>query len=378
MTLFQDTGSDPRAARSVVADVLAWYGAVGDAVLGNTPGFALRKASIAVSLARSAAIPEADVNAIFFAGVLHAAGAIGNPAYRAGESLSERIIKMESWDVPAAGATLCAKIAALPLETADLVRWQSESWDGTGYPDQLRWHGIPKSAQLLHLADRVARVSDPEEALASVGLDSGRVFGPDTVREFTMWFHRSGGTVEAVAVPIEALNDAALEPGALLDDFADRIDAHIGMPGRWRSIEALATATAQTIGLDEPRRRTLGIACRLYGAGEIGRSDEDTFDPLARMGVEQRAHEAAAGAAFAMAFASLRESAAVVGTRGEWFDGTGKPDGRKRAAIPAESGILAAVIAHDKLDRKERLDTAAGVQFDPAVVRAVLGVKSRA
>ena len=252
----------------MVADVLAWYGAVGDAVLGNPPGFALRKASIAVSLARSSGVGDDETYALYFAGMLHATGAIGNPAYRAGERLSERIAKMESWDVPAGGAHLCAKIAALPVETSDLVRWQAEAWDGTGYPDQLRWHGIPKSAQILHLADRVARAADPEEALASVGLDSGRAFGPDHVRAFTMWFHRTGGEVEAEQIPVDALGDAAVDMDALIDEFADRIDEHVGAAGRWRRIAHLAHATATSLHLDE---RAIAYAWACVQALRCGR-----------------------------------------------------------------------------------------------------------
>jgi HD-GYP domain-containing protein (c-di-GMP phosphodiesterase class II) len=50
----------------------------------------------------------------------------------------------------------------------------------------------------------------------------------------------------------------------------------------------------------------------------------------------------------------------------------------RRDRIPLASRILSAVVAYDALDRKERLETAAGSQFDPAVVRAVIGAKSRA
>lgn len=378
MTLFQDTGSDPRAARSVVADVLAWYGAVGDAAMGNPPGFALRKASVAVALAQSAGAGDDEVSALYFAGVLHAAGSIGNPAYRTGERLSERIAKMESWDVPADGAHLCAQIAALPMETADVVRWQSESWDGTGYPDQLRWFGIPRSAQFLHLADRFARAADPEEALGAIGLESGRTFGPENVRAFTMWFHRSGGEAPQAQVPLDALRENAGDPAELLDLFADRIDEHNAVPGRWRRIETIAHTTASAMGLDPQRARALGVACRIYGAGEIANERDERFDPLARLGVEGRARDAAAAAAVASALPALAEGAAIVAARSEWFDGTGKPHGRAPANVATESGILAAAIAFDRLDRKERLDTAAGTQFDPAIVRAVLGAASRA
>ena len=190
MTLFQDTRSDPRTARSVVADILAWYGAVGDAALGNTPGFALRKATIAVSLARASGTPENEIDAIFFAGMLHAAGAIGNPAYRAGEMLTERYAKMESWDVPADGAMLCATIAALPTETADLVRWQFEAWDGTGYPHSKQRRDIPLVARIFAVVDALEALTSqrpykdpmPIEAVTDILIkDAGTHFDPAIV-----------------------------------------------------------------------------------------------------------------------------------------------------------------------------------------------------
>jgi response regulator RpfG family c-di-GMP phosphodiesterase len=379
MTLFQDTGGDPRAARSVVADVLTWYGAVGDAVLGNPPGFARRKASIATSLAHSAGIAEDEANALYFAGLLHAAGAIGNRAYVRGERLSERIARMESWDVPAGGARVCAQILALPRESADLVRWQFEAWDGTGYPDQLRWFGIPRSAQALHLADRFARAVDPEEALAAAGMDAGRAFGPDHVRAFTLWFHHNGGEAPDVEIPLEALNDPLPDPLALLDVFADAIDDHNATPGRWRRIDSLAREAAAALSLDAGAAGALAVAARIYGAGEITHEKvDDAFDALARLGMEPRARDAATAASYVTAQSALAPAAQIVLERGEWYDGSGKPAGHRRDAIPLASRILAAVIAHDALDRKERLETASGVQFDPNVVRAVLGTRSRA
>jgi len=379
MTLFQDTGGDPRAARSVVADVLAWYGAVGDAALGNPPGFAFRKASIAVSLARVAGVPDDEAHALFFAGMMHAAGAIGNRAFRKGERLSERIARMESWDVPAGGAHLCAQIPALPPDTADLVRWQFEAWDGTGYPDQLRWYGIPRGAQFLHLADCFARGADPEETLGAIGMDSGRLFGTDHVRTFTMWFHMNGGEAPQAEIPLDALSDPLPDPAAILDLFADRIDEHNATPGRWRRIDELAASAAAAMRVDAATANALALACRLYGAGEITHATADeAFDPLARLGVEARANDAAAAAMYAAPFATLAPAASVVAARGEWYDGGGKPNGLRRDDIPQASRILAATVAYDALDRKERIEGAAGTQLDPAAVRAVMGVKSRA
>ena len=374
MTLFQDTGGDPRAVRAQVADVLAWFGAAGDAALGNAPGFAVRKASLAVAIAKVAEFSQADCDAIYFAGLLHGIGAIVNPAYRKGNALPERAARQERWDAPAQGARICAAIGSLPRETEDMVRWQHEAWDGTGYPDALRWAGIPKPAQILGLADRFVAAQDPEESLSQIGLESGRSFSPVSVRAFTMWFHRAGGEIELLSVPIDALQDAPPDAEALLDHFADLIDVHNGVEGRWRRVARIADATGEAMHVETAARRGLALAARIFGAGELDAEsvEDEAFDPLARLGIDDRARNAQAAARLAVPYESLRDAAEIVAARGEWFDGTGKPGGLSHKDIANATQSLSAAIAFDRLDRSERLDTAAGTQFDPAVVRTMM------
>lgn len=373
MTLFQDTGSDPRGARAPLADVLQWYGAIGDAVLGNPPGFALRKASLAVALAEIAQLSDEERHALAFAGLLHAAGAIGSPAYRKGEHASERVAKMERWDVPARGARFCATIASLPPQTPDMIRWQSECWDGTGYPDQLRWHGIPRAAQLLALADFYLRAPDPEEALGTIGMQSGRAFGPDHTRTFTVWFHRSAGEVEERPLPTDALSLTSA-PEDVLATMSDALDAHNGVAGRWRRVDRLCAGASASMKLDEASRARLALACRLFSSGEAAADtvEDEQFDPLARLGLDARATNAGRAAGFLEDLPMLAPAAVIVASRSEWFDGTGKPKRLRHGEFPRESEILAAAIAYDRLDRGERLEDATGTQFDPAVVRAVM------
>lgn len=375
MTLFQDTGGDPRTSATRLADLLALYGAIGDAACGNPPGFALRKAAVAVSLARVAATGPEECDAMYFAAVLNAVGAIGNPAYRKGERLSERLVRMESWDTPAMGAGICEELTALPRATPDLVRWQAECWDGTGYPDQLRWHGIPQGAMVLAVADAFCRAADPEETLATVGMQSGRAFSPEVARAFTMWFHMSGGEADAVDAPIHALVNVTPETvTSLVDAIADRVDAHNGVEGRWRRIERLAQHAGKILGIEAAEAANLSIAVRFYGAGEIAEQElsEASFDPLARLGIDDRAAHAAAAAALLAGNPTFGSAAPVLRARSEWYDGTGKPDGLLHEAISAAAGVLAAAIAYDHLDHKDRIDTASGTQFDPRAVRAVL------
>ena len=373
MTLFQDTVGDPRAANARLADVLSWYGAVSDAAMGNAPGLAMLKASLAVSLAEIAQQPDIECAALYFAGLLHATGAIGSVAYRKGETLTDRELRMQRWDVPARGARFCASVTALPIETSDMVRWQSECWDGTGFPDQLRWHGIPQSAQLLALADFYLRAEDPEEALGAIGLQSGRAFGPDHARTFTMWFHHNAGEVVQKSIPVDALGTTT-SPEMLLDAMADAIDQHNGVVGRWRRVAALSEGTALALDLDASSRANLAVSCRLFGAGEITSEviEDEEFDPLARLGIEMRASSAARAAEFAVSYPALASAAPILAARSEWFDGTGKPNGARANQIPVEASILAAAIAYTRLDRGERLEDAAGTQFDPRVVRAVM------
>jgi len=388
MTLFQDPDAVPRTAASRLADVLDAFGAVGDRAAGNAPGTARRKAAAAVSIARATGRTEDDANALYFAGLLHAVGAIGNLGLRRGNAFSDRTATMARWDFPADGARVCAGIAALPSPVADLVRWQAEAWDGTGFPDQLRWHGIPAAAQLLQLADIVARTTEPDEALVIVGGLAGRGIGPDHANAFVRWFHLTGGEVEPVAVPLDALRADATPPAPLVDLLADRIDAHNAAEGRRLRITRVADAIAERIGLAVAERDALALATRTFAAGELGHAtaEHEMFDPLARLGIAERAENAAAAADLFDGNETFARAAEILRARAAWFDGTGEPS-LLHDAIPKGAQILAAAIAYDALESHhrtqiredrtapaDRLDTAAGTQFDPAVARALLDV----
>jgi response regulator RpfG family c-di-GMP phosphodiesterase len=355
--------------------------------MGNSPGFGRRKAAAAVSLANVARPEGAHGAALSLAGLLHAVGALGNAGLRKDEALPERLALMARWDIPADGARICATIAALPAETADLVRWQSESWDGNGNPDQLRWQGIPTGAQILRIADFCAAAEDPETALMRISAASGRDVSPTMARAFTMWFHLTGGQAEPFEMPRGALAADLTSPDDLLDSIADRIDLHCGTPARWRRIAHIGQSLAQRLSLDPADTRALALAARTYGAGEIATAglENALFDPLARLGIDERARNAADAAALLTGNDALQYALPIVAARTEWFDGTGTPQGHRGNKIPIAARILAVAIAYDSLDQLhrsqirenrvspiERIDTAAGTQFDPHIVTALI------
>ncbi len=204
MALFPQPGTDPRQR---FAQMLAFYGSLGDAASGYPRGFGPRKASIAVALATLAEIDEASRDAIGFAGLLHAIGAIAHHE--------------EPRDVPVYGARLCERIAALPPATAELVRTQSESWDGTGFPDQLRWHAIPFAAQLLLLSHSVLMLSE-EDALDRVNAESGRSLSPAAVALYARWL-RLGEKAAPLEPPWHALDPGACDMISFLTEITDEM-----------------------------------------------------------------------------------------------------------------------------------------------------------
>lgn len=369
-----------------LGELLMFFGSVADFAAGASAEDGERIASLADGMARQAGLAQEECDALYFAARLRNAGALGNPAFAKGEPLPERTLTMARWDVPADGARICEQIAALPAETAEVVRWQAECWDGTGFPDQLRWSGIPKTAQLLHIAQAFVEIADPDEALSAITAESGRTYAPEQARTFTMWFHMHGGEIELAALPHAALAAGKTTPDSILALVAQRIDAHNGTPGRAHRIAALVQDIGRICDMAEPELRAATYAALLFAAGEL-RSEEleaSQFDPLSRLGLERRAASAAAAASLIETCRFLKDVVPIVRARAEWYDGTGAPNALRHESIPKGARILAAAIAYDALDEAyrsritedrvapiTRMGAVAGTQFDPDTIRAL-------
>ncbi|MDQ2871908.1 MAG: hypothetical protein M3R35_02130, partial [Candidatus Eremiobacteraeota bacterium] len=349
MTLFSAQGAHSSLGRGALADVLALFGILADDTAGEISGSGARAAAVALAIAQFDEIDDHSAHALYWAMLLRNAGAFGNAALQKSNPLPERGAMMARWDIPAAGARVCERIGALPNGTADIVRWQAEAWDGTGFPDQLRWNAIPKPAQFAAPANAFVRFSgEPEEALAAIVAESGKTFSPDATRAFVMWFHRSGGEIDPVDAPPGSLETGRTAERDLIELIADRIDEHNGTPHRWRRISRRAAGIASALGFDERSTRMLALASALFGSGELhaAAAEEHHFDPLARLGIASRAKNASASAALVGRCALVAELAPVLAARSEWYDGTGKPGGLRGDDIPPGARVLAACIAY--------------------------------
>jgi response regulator RpfG family c-di-GMP phosphodiesterase len=389
MSLAEGPGGSSSPASVALGELLAFFGSVADYAAGATAEQGERIAALAVRMGKLADLTQEQCDALYFAARLRNAGALGNAAFAKGEPLPERSARMAKWDIPAAGARLCERIAALPASTAETIRWQAECWDGTGFPDQLRWSGIARPAQLLHIAAEYVAIPDPEEALIQISSYGGRLFSPEDARTFIMWYHTFQGTIEPVQAPHGALAAARTPPAEIVETLSEAIDTHNGTPGRAARIKTIAEDIARTLGHEEGEIRNAALGAQLFGIGELraAQVESEQFDPLARLGIEIRAGHAVQSALLLSTCRYLAAAAPAVRARAEWFDGTGGPDRLRHTAIPPAAHVLSVAIAYDALDQAwrsrsaedrtmplQRLETAAGTQFDPKAVRALAEV----
>ncbi len=136
MSFTEGSGGSSSPESVALGEILSFFGNVADHAAGRAIEDGERIAALAVGMARLAGLDSSDCDALYFAARLRNAGVLGNEAFAKGDPLSERAAMTARWDVPPQGARICEKIGALPRAVCDIVRWQAEGWDGTGFPDQ--------------------------------------------------------------------------------------------------------------------------------------------------------------------------------------------------------------------------------------------------
>ncbi len=158
-------------------------------------------------------LSDADIEEIRLAGILHDIGKIGVP-----ESVLNKptLLTADEYEIMKTHAALGAKILE-PLKVRaieSIVRHHHESFDGQGYPDNLKGEQIPIGARIIAVADafdamvstrpyRKARTD--EDAMAELRRCRGTQFDPMVVDAFLrlMESHRiwrGSDSVESVVI----------------------------------------------------------------------------------------------------------------------------------------------------------------------------------
>jgi hypothetical protein len=270
-------------------------------------------------------------------------------------------------DAPLYGARIVAGLPGLPAHASDIVRWHREHDDGTGFPDRLRWDGIPADAASLGIANAfVEAIEDPEEprdaaeALFAILADNGRRFRVELVRAFREFIVLTPAWDERWEPVLPAADDDALLAG--LAEMLDARAAHTA--GRTARVVELARSLAARLDLDE---RRVARAARLLALGAAGLEvADDRLDPLSRFSRDRRAAAARHAAAIVETVPAYRDDAPLLAASSAWHE-----DGA-RDPLAAVLALAIAVDAIGPNDGPRLVAAATGTQFDPDVARVYL------
>lgn len=158
-----------------------------------TCGHSDRVAQIAKCIAREYGLPEQDCQRIYLAGLLHDIGKIG---VRDEVLQKTGVLTPEEYDEiklhPVFGYEILKHLHQLQHVLPGVMH-HHESWDGTGYPHQLKDAEIPLAARILAVADAYDAMTShrpyrkgmaPRQAEAILVQGSGKQWDPDAVAAF--------------------------------------------------------------------------------------------------------------------------------------------------------------------------------------------------
>ena len=229
------------------------------------------------------------------------------------------------------------------------------------------------------------RITRPLEQLVSSIVAAGNQRAPtgpaNEIGYLTSSFNRMSASLEEKTKALEATSFASIEALARAIDARDPYTY-----GHSARVARLSFEIARELGLQPDELATLGRAALLHDIGKIGVEDRVLRKPgplTKREVIAMRAHPVI-GYEMLKGLQFLESSLRGIRHHHEHWDGTGYPDGLRGDDIPLAVRILTVADALDALtsDRPYRsamsfsaavatIEAGAGIQFDPAVIRAL-------
>lgn len=178
--------------------------------------------------------------------------------------------------------------------------------------------------------------------------------------------------------------EAYLQLAAAADEFERYANPHAVR------IAAIADKIAETFHLAPHDRRSLRMAARMHDLGELA-MERDYIQRAGSLTAEERAdleRHPVIGEQEAARASADRAVQLLVRWHHEWWNGTGYPDALRQNEIPLAARILRVADAYASLtdarpyrsaltaeEARKEIISRAGIEFDPAVVTALLELR---
>lgn len=399
-----DTQEQPKLT---AAQLLAALGYLVDVTPGGCYYHAWRVALVSQRIA--AAIAPDVQRDIFYAGLLHDAGAVG-----ASKHITRYILmrdQIEDVNVRTHTQRGAALLNWLPgmSAAAQFVATHHEWWDGRGYPDGRVGTMTPLGGFILGIATTAdivgcfRSVSNLRSSLSSIATMTGHVWPKEvwsalvrsmedaefykTIADPSLLPAAISQKLKELPVPEELDNEKGAE--RTLHLFAALVDLKDpSTAGHSLRTARRAKALAEHMGYSEADAHTAYQAGLVHDCGRLG-VDTHTLNKAGRLSEKEmsdvRKHaqmtiEALSCLPDAPGMAALGN---IAGHDHERYDGTGYPDGLAGEEIPPISRILSVVDAYDSMVASSnyrfltpkgavvRILQGAGKQFDPQVAEAM-------
>ncbi len=176
-----------------------------------TAGHSERVQLIAKDLGEELRCSDSELEALEWGGLLHDIGKIGIPdaiLLKQGSLTRDERLVMNAH--PVKGEEIIRPVEKLKPELP-IIRHHHEWFNGSGYPDRLVGHQIPKLARILHVADSFEAMTaarpyrmtplTQKQALAELEKFSGIQFDPEVVEAFKRLIAQAAGLGQAEHSP---------------------------------------------------------------------------------------------------------------------------------------------------------------------------------
>ena len=198
---------------------------------GVMAGHSHRVAELSRAIAQQMAMPEAEVQDVFLAALLHDVGKIGLPDYLLEKPFANLTgeERLEVMKHPAKGQTALMALEQLQ-GAAKLIRSHHEHFDGLGFPDKLHGMEIPLGARIIALANEydAAQIGTllnkrlkQSDAVLYIQEGKGRRYDPAVVDAFMKVMGASGA---AQVIQESAIQIGQARPGMVLS--RDLLSSH--------------------------------------------------------------------------------------------------------------------------------------------------------